>query len=316
MTPHSAPKRAKRPIDGLLLLDKPKGMSSNAALQRVKWLLSAEKAGHTGTLDPNASGLLPICLGEATKFTGYLLDTDKAYRAVLRLGVETDSGDSEGEIRARAPVPGFSPVVLEGALNRFRGEIQQIPPMHSALKHNGQRLYDLARRGVEVERAPRSVTIYELTCIEYAADRLEIDVRCSKGTYIRSLAQDLGRQLGCGAHLEDLRRTATGRFKLSQAVGLDRLANDTERALREHLLPADTLVDDLPAVQLTDADGSAVMQGRTIPAPTVATLGMARLYIESQGFIGIGEVCAARRLAPRRLLKPVTPASAAGGPSA
>ena len=221
-------RKSGRDIDGMLLLDKSPGMSSNGAVQRVKRLYSANKVGHTGSLDPIATGLLPLCLGEATKLSGFLLDTDKRYFVKVRLGRTTATADTEGETLEEKPVPMLDTQAIEAVLQRFRGDIAQVPPMYSALKHKGKKLYELARKGLEVEREARRVSIYELTLLGFGSDFLELDVHCSKGTYIRSLAQDIGMEIGCGAHVEQLRRTAVGGFTLDQSVTLEKLEALTE----------------------------------------------------------------------------------------
>ena len=234
-------KQARQPIDGLLLLNKPVGITSNAALQKAKWLLNARKAGHTGTLDPFADGLLPLCFGEATKFSAYLLDADKHYRAVLQLGTTTATGDPEGEVLDTREAA-VNRDDIASVLPRFMGEIEQIPPMHSALKHQGRPLYEYARAGIEIERPPRKVTIRALELIECAPPRVVLDVQCSAGTYIRTLAQDIGAALGCGAHLTALQRTAAGGFSLEQAHTLAELETlDPVRRIAL-LQPADCLV--------------------------------------------------------------------------
>jgi len=238
-----ASRRRGQLIDGVLLLDKPEGLSSNHALQRAKRALDARKAGHTGTLDPFATGLLVCCLGRATKLAGQLLESDKGYLATLSLGTETDSGDLTGDVVARAP-DGFSGVSLQSLLDvlpEFRGEIEQIPPMHSALKRDGKPLYKYARAGIEVERPPRKVTIHRLDVLSHTSTEVQIEVLCSKGTYIRTLAQDIGRRLGCGAHLSALRRTQVGPFHVDDAIGLERLQSmDNPQSVLINL-------DDLPA---------------------------------------------------------------------
>ncbi len=286
-------------INGVLLLNKPVGITSNAALQKAKWLLNARKAGHTGTLDPFADGLLPLCFGEATKFSAYLLEADKRYRAVLQLGVTTTTGDPEGEVLSSREVDVGRDDVL-AVLPRFIGEIEQIPPMHSALKHQGRPLYEYARAGIEIERAPRKVTIRALEMIESAPPRIVIDVQCSAGTYIRTLAQDIGAALGCGAHLTALTRTAAGGFSLQQAhtpAALEALDPSQRTAL---LLPADCLVAHLPALQLDPADATALCQGRSVPY-SGDPAGLMRLYTRAHHFLGLarGE---AGELIPRRLI--------------
>lgn len=297
----SAPRRKipRERIDGVLLLDKPLGLSSNTALQTARRLLNAAKAGHTGTLDPMATGLLPLTFGEATKFSQRLLDADKEYLATLRLGVETDSGDAEGQEISRAPVA-VDAVQLEQALAGLRGDIQQVPPMYSALKRDGKPLYEYARAGIEVERAPRPVTIFTLECLAFDADELRLRVRCSKGTYVRSLAIDLGRALGCGAHLTALRRTAIGPFSIDAAVTLEQLeASGDATAL---LAPPDALIAECPRLDLDEMDALAISQGRVLnhDGPT----GEVRLYSGTR-FIGLGCREADGRLLARRLIAQV-----------
>jgi tRNA pseudouridine55 synthase len=247
-------------IDGALLLDKPLGLTSNAALQKAKRLYGAAKAGHAGTLDPLASGLLMVLFGEATKFAGPLLDADKEYVATVKLGARTSTGDAEGEVLERRPVSVTKASLA--VLERFRGEIDQVPPMHSALKHKGTPLYRLARRGEEVERAPRRVFIRELETVSLEGDLLKLRVVCSKGTYIRVLAEDMGEALGCGAHLGGLRRTGSGRFRIEQAATLEALEDAGERRRRLLTLPA--LLGDLPRAELGAAEEARLRQGQTL----------------------------------------------------
>lgn len=291
-------KPARQPINGVLLLNKPVGISSNAALQKAKWLLNAIKAGHTGTLDPFADGLLPLCFGEATKFSAYLLESDKRYRAVMQLGVTTSTGDPEGEILSTRDVQ-VSRADIEAVLPRFTGDIEQIPPMHSALKHQGRPLYEYARAGIDIERRPRSVHIRALELVECAPPRVVLDVQCSAGTYIRTLAQDTGAALGCGAHLTALTRTAAGGFALDDAhtlAELEALDADQRAAL---LQPADCLVAHLPATTLDDAGARALCQGRSVTSP--ATPGLTRVYAPDGAFLGLAEGVDGQ-LAPRRLV--------------
>jgi tRNA pseudouridine55 synthase len=292
-------KPARQVVDGVLLLDKPVGITSNAALQKAKWLLNAKKAGHTGTLDPFADGLLPLCFGEATKFSAYLLDADKHYRAVLQLGVTTTTGDPEGAVLETREIA-VDRSDLVAVLPRFMGEIEQIPPMHSALKHQGRPLYEYARAGIEIERLPRRVRIHALDLIECAPPRVVIDVQCSAGTYIRTLAQDIGAALGCGAHLTALKRTAAGGFALDRAhtlAYLESLDVDQRHAL---LLPADCLVAHLPTVVLDSADTVALCQGRSVPHPE-APAGLVRVYAAPHAFLGLADVHDGQ-LVPRRLI--------------
>lgn len=290
-------------IDGILLLDKASGMTSNAALQKVKRLLKVRKAGHTGSLDPLASGLLPICLGEATKLSGFLLNTDKRYRVRVRLGITTLTGDSEGEVVKTRPVRSLDEKVFEQTLMRFRGEILQIPPMYSALKYQGRRLYDLARQGIEVEREARRVTIYELTLVNFDSASLELEVACSKGTYIRTLAEDIGESLGCGGHVETLRRTGVGGLSVAEAYTLSHMESVAADELLRLVLPMDRIVVDLPAVRLSEELGFYVRRGQAVLVPNAPPQGWVRLYVKPSVFMGVGEILDDGRVAPRRLIK-------------
>lgn len=287
-------------LDGILLLDKPAGITSNAALSRAKRLLGIKKAGHTGTLDPMASGLLVLCFGQATKVAGFLLDADKTYEAELRLGVTTDSEDAEGEVVARREVRELATADIEEVLARFRGDVEQVPPMHSALKHNGQRLYDLARRGETVERPPRAVTIHDLELLGFGNDRLTLRVRCSKGTYVRSLARDIGEALGCGAHLSALRRTVSAPFDILDAIDLDALESLGRDQARALLRPPDSALEHLPAVELDAAQARRISQGQRLAGLEAPHCGQVRVY-EAGVFLGIGEMDGAGRLRPVRL---------------
>lgn len=253
-------KTPRRNLCGVLLLDKAFGLSSNTALIKTKILYQAQKAGHTGTLDPFATGLLPICFGEATKFAGYMLDATKAYDASVRLGYTSNTGDADGEVVAQQPFRGDADDV-EKALQKFRGNIAQIPPMYSALKHKGRPLYEMARQGIEIERQPRNLTIFELTLLGRSEDELHIRVVCSKGTYIRVLAQDIGAALGCGAYVSALRRTATGGYKLADAHSFESLSAMNAEQRDALLLPADTLVQDLPRIVLPENEARKLGQG-------------------------------------------------------
>ncbi len=288
---------------GILLLDKPVGLSSNAALGRTKRLLGIRKAGHTGTLDPLASGLLVLCFGEATKVAGYLLDGDKTYLAEVRLGITTETDDAEGEATERRPVPALDDEALEPVLAGFRGAIEQVPPMYSALKRDGQRLYQLARRGEVVDRPPRAVTIHELSLLGHGADWLSLRVRCSKGTYIRSLARDLGERLGCGAHLSALRRTRSDPFDLTDAIALEALEALAPDAARARLQPADTALMHLPAVQLRAEQAQHLLMGQRLSSITDAEAEeLVRIY-GPQGFLGIGQADGRGGLKPKRLFR-------------
>lgn len=291
-----------RAINGILLLDKSEGMTSNFALQKAKRLLRARKAGHTGSLDPIASGLLPICLGEATKLSGFLLNTDKQYRVRVRLGIITETGDTEGAIVETRPIPPLAEAAVETALTRFRGEILQVPPMYSALKHRGQRLYDLARQGIEVEREPRPVVIHSLRLEAFDGESIELDVHCSKGTYIRTLAEDLGLALGCGGHVETLRRTRVGDLDVQDAQTLDTLESLPEAERLQRVQPMDRIVADLPGVELNEELGFYIQKGQAVLVPKAPTTGWVRLYGRQSNFMGIGEVLDDGRIAPRRLI--------------
>lgn len=293
-------RKPRRAVDGVLLLDKPAGITSNAALQEAKRLLAAAKAGHAGTLDPLASGLLPLLFGEATRFARFGLDADKTYLASVRLGVRTATGDAEGEVLERRPVQ-VDDEKLAGTLARFRGAISQVPPMYSALKRDGRPLYELARAGLSVEREARSVTIHELELLERSGDRLRLRVRCSKGTYIRQLAEDLGEALGTAAHLEGLRRTAAGTFTLDQAVDLDRFRGMDEAARTACLLPADSLLATLPAVRLGMEAAHRFTQGQAVPSAP-GSEGACRVLASSGALLGVGEAGADGKLRPLRLL--------------
>ncbi len=299
-----ARRRRGLPVDGVLLLDKPQGLSSNQALQQVRRLLQAQKAGHTGTLDPMATGLLPVCLGEATKFSAQLLEADKTYRTRVQLGVVTDTGDAEGEVVERHPVAPLSVTEIEHVLERFRGEIEQTPPMYSALKHQGRKLYELAREGKTVERAVRRVTVYDARLLAVEGTAFELEVRVSKGTYIRTLAEDIGRALGCGAHITALRRLATGPFGAEGMLTIDRLEALPDQAAREAaLLPVDVLVAHLPRLALDEAARQRIMQGQPVRLDVndIAIGELARLY-SAETFIGLGVVSGPQEVAPKRLL--------------
>lgn len=293
-------KRAWKQVDGVLLLDKPLGMTSNDALQKARRLFSAAKGGHTGTLDPLATGLLPLCFGEATKFSADLLDADKTYEAVLKLGVTTDSGDAEGQVTATAVVD-VRKELLSEVLAQFVGDIQQIPPMHSALKRNGRPLYELARKGIEVEREPRAVTIFAIDCLDFAGDSLTIRVACSKGTYIRVLAADIGNALGCGAHLAGLRRTVVGDIQLGNSITLAELETLDEAARMERLLPVDALLQSLPVVLVEGAEAERFSHGNPVSLPAGLS-GKIRVYADGR-LIGVGEPGHGDLLWPKRLVQ-------------
>jgi tRNA pseudouridine55 synthase len=301
-------KRIRRAVDGIILLDKPRGFSSNAALQKVRWLLNAEKAGHTGSLDPLATGVLPLCFGEATKFSQYLLDADKGYETLMQLGITTTTADAEGEVLERRPVT-VGRADIEALLPRFRGEIRQIPPMYSALKRDGQPLYKLARAGEVVEREPRSVTIARLELLTCDAEQARLEVDCSKGTYIRTLVEDIGQLLGCGAHVAQLRRTKAGPFDLSRTVTLEELervhAEGGNEAVDQFLLPVDSGLQHWPLLQFSEHSSFYWLQGQPVRAPEAPKFGMVRVQDHNGRFIGIGEVSEDGRIAPRRLIRSV-----------
>lgn len=306
-----------RAVDGVFLLHKPSGITSNAALQRVKRIFDAQKAGHTGALDPLATGMLPICLGEATKFSQHLLDSDKRYLTTAKLGIRTDSSDADGEVVEEKPVPkGLTPALIEALLiEHFSGEIEQVPSMFSALKHNGQPLYKLARKGIQVEVKPRQVTIHEIRLTGFRGDEVDLEVYCSKGTYIRSIVEDLGHYLGCGAHVKMLHRLDVGAFTAEQMMTLAELEakipeNADELAqkgiqieLDKLLLPAWAAVADMPAVQLDQKQTDLILHGQAIHQDQFTEGAMIRLFSESEAgrFLGVAEVVD-QRLKPKRLI--------------
>lgn len=296
-------RRIKRAVDGVLLLDKPLGYSSNQALQQVKRLYQAAKAGHTGSLDPLATGLLPICLGEATKFSHFLLDADKSYRALVQLGSTTTTGDVEGEVLSRSDV-NVKAEQLQAALQKFIGDIEQVPPMYSALKHQGKALYEYARDGVDVARSARQVKIFSIDLISFDAQahRFEMDVVCSKGTYIRTLAEDIGHALGCGAHLAGLRRLSTAHFRLEDAYTLEQLEKMTLEQRDDILLGADAAVADLPQVELDVDSTFYLLRGQSVWKSGMKIDGLFRIYSGDGRFLGLGELDRDGKIAPKRLL--------------
>jgi tRNA pseudouridine55 synthase len=281
-------------MDGVLVIDKPKGPTSFDVVRQVRALLKVKKVGHTGTLDPMATGVLPLCLGEATKVAGYITESDKAYDAVVRLGAETDTQDAEGKVVAEAPVPPLTQAGLEEVLGRFRGTFEQVPPMYSAVKVGGKRLYELARAGEEVERVARQVTVYELLLRDFSATHLTLSVRCSKGFFVRTLAYDLGRALGCGAHLEALRRTHSGSFTLAQALPLAEVVELVKQpeALARRLLPLSEALVDLPVVRVGAADAERVSHGVPLEAPQQP--GRVRVVGPTGALLAVAEVVRGR----------------------
>lgn len=301
-----ARRRRGRPVNGLLVVDKPQGMSSNDAVQRAKRLFGAAKVGHTGSLDPLATGVLPLCFGEATKFSQYLLSSEKCYWTRIKLGVRTDTSDSDGEVVSERSCEHVTTEMIESELEAFRGEISQIPSMYSALKHNGQPLYKLARQGIEVEREPRQITIFENTLLDHSGDEVELRIHCSKGTYVRTIADDLGEALGCGAHVIALRRLSAGPFDESDVVQFDFLEAEREegRSLDHLLQPVESAVRQWPVVELDEASTFYVRQGQPVQVPRAPTEGWVQLLAEDAGnrFLGVGEVLDDGRIAPRRLV--------------
>jgi len=296
----------RRDLHGVLLLDKPRGITSNDALQKARWLFQANKAGHTGSLDPLATGMLPICFGEATKVSGFLLDADKDYAVTARLGQRTATADAEGEVIETQPIPALDASLIEKALAQWRGEIMQVPPMYSALRHQGQRLYDLARDGIEVERQARPVTIHELTLKGWTADSLSLEVRCSKGTYIRTLMEDVARSLGTLAHVAVLRRLAVGPFgrdmQMHSLQDLEALKGGQGlAALDALLLPVDHAVLHWPKAALTGDSAWYFTRGQAVFVPGAPAAGKLRVYGDGR-FLGVGEMLSDGRLAPKRLM--------------
>jgi tRNA pseudouridine55 synthase len=292
-------RKTGRNIHGILLLDKRLGISSNRALQEVRRLFDANKAGHTGSLDPLASGLLPLCFGEATKVSGYLLDDDKRYHVVIQLGVITNTGDAEGEILSTNAVPEFTRFEIASCLAHFSGPIEQVPPMYSALKQNGKKLYELARRGETVDRKPRNITIFELELLEFSRDCLTLNVLCSKGTYIRSLAEDIGNYLGCGATVKQLRRLEVGKFKIAEAKTFEQLQQMDEEQRLICLINPDITLDYMPAAKVSDLQAVCVRNGQTIDLVGMRP-GQVRIYYDNT-FLGLGEMSMDGKLAPKKM---------------
>jgi tRNA pseudouridine55 synthase len=296
-----------RDVSGILLLDKPVGVTSNQALQAVKRLYHARKAGHTGSLDPLATGLLPLCLGEATKISAYLLDADKRYWVRVRLGTVTTTGDAEGEVVETRPVVGIDEARVREVLAGFLGTIRQLPPMYSALKHQGQRLYKLAREGVEVEREPRAVTIHAIMLLHLDGEEFEMEVHCSKGTYVRTLAEDIGAALDCGGYVSALRRTGVGPYLADRMVDLpeiERRAEEGLEALDALLLPVDSAVGHWPEVKLSEDAAYYLKLGQPVLVPRAPPNGWLRLYDARGRFLGVGEIDDDGKVAPRRLMIP------------
>jgi tRNA pseudouridine55 synthase len=294
----------KRLINGILLLDKPKGMTSNQALQTAKQIFSASKVGHTGSLDPLATGLLPLCFGEATKFSQFLLNADKTYWVSARLGCKTNTGDAEGEIIESRPVLPYTTEKLETIFSSFRGLISQIPPMFSALKYKGKPLYKLARQGIVVERSARAVTIHSLQLLDSDEETvLNLEIKCSKGTYIRTLIEDIGEALGCGAYVQDLRRLGVANYFAEQMVSLAELQELSSEECDQRLLSLDSLLKDWPVLKISQAAAYYLYRGQAVLLPNLPKQGLLRLLLQESGrFIGIGEILEDGRIAPRRLV--------------
>lgn len=307
--------RRGRPINGIFVLDKPEGPTSNQALQSVKRLFDAAKAGHTGSLDPLATGVLPICFGEATKFTQFLLEADKVYTATFRLGITTTTGDAQGDVLAQRPAEAVTREAVEQVIDQFRGTIAQVPSMYSALKQGGRPLYELARQGIEVERAPREVKIHEFRIHEFRSGihpEVEVLIHCSKGTYIRTLAEDVGRQLDCGAHVSRLRRVASGPFGEAEAVTLEHIhaLRDTGAAevLDALLQPTDAALADRHPLELTENLCWYFLRGQPVTVPEILSVAVAegdmvRVFRGAGEFLGLGEVLEDGRIKPHRLVR-------------
>lgn len=300
-------RRKGRDVNGILVIDKPVGVTSNGILQQIKRLYGAAKAGHTGALDPLATGVLPLCFGEATKFSQMMLDSDKAYVTTARLGVRTETGDSEGAVVEEKPVPALTEAAVEAVLERFRGEIQQVPSMYSALKHKGKPLYEYAREGIEIERPARPVTIYELTLLAVRDNELDMSVTCTKGTYIRSLVEDIGEALGCGAHVVALRRTMASGYDLSQAHDVNALEamRDNGESLDGLLLPPESALTMFPEYRLSGSALVSILNGQPVRISGQPFEGFVRIYGD-HSFVGLVEAVPEgddTNLVPRRLVK-------------
>jgi len=299
-------KQKDRNIDGILLLDKPKGLTSNQALQNVKRMFNARKAGHTGSLDPLATGMLPICLGEATKISGFLLDSDKRYTAVCRLGIRTDSADADGVVISERSLQNVSDLRITEVIKQFTGAQMQTPPMHSALKRNGVPLYKLAHQGISVEREARPVTVYSLELAGFSGNTMEISIHCSKGTYVRTVVDDIGEALGCGAHIVELRRLSVGPFRENSSMYcLDELNSTKEQGvtlLDDLLLPVESGLSDWPVVELRQDGVVSLCQGQTVYMPQVKSAAYVRLHAPDGQFLGVGSVGEMGQIVPKRLM--------------
>ncbi|NKC00158.1 MAG: tRNA pseudouridine(55) synthase TruB [Pseudomonadales bacterium] len=301
-----ARRRRGRPVNGMLIVDKPQGLSSNDVVQKAKRLFGAQKVGHTGSLDPLATGVLPLCFGEATKFSQFLLSSDKKYWVRIKLGVATDTGDADGDVIAQSEASHVTAVDVEGTLGSFRGDIEQIPSMFSALKHNGQPLYKLARQGIEVPRDARCVHIFSNELVGFGNCEFELEIHCSKGTYVRTIAEEIGKALNVGAHVTALRRLSAGPFDEDDLISLDRLETERESgSLDKFLMPTASAVGQWPEVRLTDATSFYLKQGQPALVPHAPSSGWVRLCElngQEESFLGVGEVLDDGRVAPRRLV--------------
>ncbi|MFK5947383.1 MAG: tRNA pseudouridine(55) synthase TruB [Methylococcales bacterium] len=293
-------RKSGRNVHGIILLDKRLGVSSNKALQEVRRLFNANKGGHTGSLDPMATGLLPLCFGEATKVSAMMLDDNKRYQAVVKLGVITDTGDAEGKVIEQKKVPELSLEIINACLQAFIGEIDQVPPMYSALKHNGKKLYELAREGKVIERKARRIRIFEINLLDSTADSLTLEVFCSKGTYIRSLAEDIGHSLGCGGTIVGLRRTQSGQFKIADALTIEQCQAMSLEQLTASLLAVDEPLQEIPPIQLSSQQAILINHGQQIDYPCDSIQGPVRMYQE-QGFLGLGEMLLNGKLKPKKI---------------
>ena len=299
-------KNCGRPLNGILLLDKPLDYSSNEALQQIKRMYNAQKAGHTGSLDPRATGLLPICFGEATKISAFLLNSDKSYYTECQLGIKTETGDTEGEIIEKRDVPDFTYEQVNDVVQSFVGEIQQLPPMYSALKKDGVPLYKLAREGIEIERELRDITVFAMEDVKFEGDKLSFLVKCSKGTYIRTLAEDIGEKLGCGAHVTSLRRGDVGVFRLENAVSFDTITELRDEkafsAMDEFIMPMEQALSEWPGLELTNDAAFYLRQGQPVLVPKAPTDGWVRLFEKQGDFIGVGQIQDDGLVAPRKMV--------------
>jgi len=300
--------RKGRQLTGIFLLDKEKGVSSNKALQQTKHLFGADKAGHTGSLDPLATGVLPICFGQATKFSRFLLDAEKSYETTIRLGITTESGDAEARVVKKRPTDFLNMDRVESVLKMYRGKTQQIPPMFSALKVDGERLYKLARKGITIDREPRDIEIYELNLLSLAGNEAKLFIRCSKGTYVRTLVEDIGESIGCGAHVRELRRLQVASFSIRDCFTLDSIMGFRQKyeLLDARLLPVDSALAGLPRIFVPEQSQISLKHGKTISVESLAPSGLVTIYSENSNrpaeFLGIGEFRANGRLLPKKML--------------